>query len=136
MKSMNQNLVRAVVAFSSRIFATAIVMFGIMSAQAAPSPFVTVAPVENAYNHSPLCAAIAKGDVDAVRKFIEYGVDVNEISNDYTPLMLAARYNRADIIELLLKAGADAKYRNGRGMTAIKIAQQFNAEDAVRVLQG
>jgi ankyrin repeat protein len=135
MKSMNQNPVRAVLSSSTRIFATLIVLLSLTAAQASPSSKPAYA-VEYSRNSSPLCAAISKGDVEAVRKFIEYGVDVNEVSNDHTPLMIAARYNRAEIIQMLLKAGADVKYRNARGMTAVKIAQQFNAEDAVKVLQG
>lgn len=55
------------------------------------------------YGNSPLCNAIQKGDLEAVKKFIEYGADINEMSNGLTPLMSAARYNKVDIIKYLLE---------------------------------
>lgn len=46
------------------------------------------------YTASPLNVAISKGDIETVKKFIEYGADVNLISEDLTPLMTAAvRHN-------------------------------------------
>jgi ankyrin repeat protein len=40
-----------------------------------------------------------------VKKFIAYGADVNEISEeDMTPLMIAARYNKVDIIKSIMLA--------------------------------
>lgn len=85
--------------------------------------------------NSPLCAAIIKGDLDAVKKFIEYGVDVNETSNGMTPLMFAARFNRVDIIEVLLKNGADKKTKDEKGYTALKYAEQSKANDAIQALK-
>lgn len=83
---------------------------------------------------TPLCTAISKGDVEAVRKFVEYGADVNQKSNGMTPLMMAARYNNVDIIKLLLSKGADLKAKTENGFTALKIAELSNAHDAVAYL--
>ncbi|SHI60588.1 ankyrin repeat domain-containing protein [Flavobacterium terrae] len=85
--------------------------------------------------NSPLCAAIIKGDLEAVKKFVEYGVDVNETSNGMTPLMFAARFNRVDIIEILLKNGADKKTKDDKGYTALKYAEQSRANDAIQALK-
>jgi ankyrin repeat protein len=49
---------------------------------------------------TPLAIAIAKGDVESVKAFIQYGVNIDETSNDMTPLMIAARYNQVVIINL------------------------------------
>lgn len=54
---------------------------------------------------TPLVVAVSKGDIDTVKKFIEYGVNVNEKADDMSPLMTAARYNKAEIIKVLLAAG-------------------------------
>lgn len=81
-------------------------------------------------NNTPLAIAIMKGDTETVKKFIEYGANVNEKSNDMTPLMIAARYNRVDIIKLLLENGASLKTVNEKGLTALKYAQISNASDA------
>lgn len=85
--------------------------------------------------NSPLCAAIVKGDVEAVKLFIQYGADVNETSNGITPLMFAARYNRADIIKELLKGGANKTTKDERGNTALNYAEKFKANDAIQLLK-
>lgn len=87
------------------------------------------------FMNSPLCNAIIKGDIDAVKKFIEYGADVNQSSNGVTPLMIAARYNRVEIIDVLLKNGADKKSRDERGYTALKYAEMSKANEAMIVLK-
>ena len=84
---------------------------------------------------SPICNAIIKGDLEAVKKFIEYGVDVNQASNGVTPLMFAARYNKAEIIEVLLKNGADKKSKDERGYTALKYAELSKANEAIAALK-
>ena len=86
-------------------------------------------------NMTPLGVAICKGDLETVKKFIEYGVDVNEKSNGMTPLMLAARYNQADVIKLLLEKGANLRIEDEKGFTAIKYAQLSNAKEALAVLK-
>ncbi|MBF6609474.1 MAG: ankyrin repeat domain-containing protein [Flavobacterium sp.] len=90
----------------------------------------------NISSATPLCVAISKGDVEVVRKFVEYGADVNQKSNGLTPLMLAARYNNIEIIKILLDGGADASVKNDRGLTALKLAELSNASEAVTVLSG
>ena len=87
------------------------------------------------YGVSPLCAAISKGDVETVKKFIEYGADVNEKSNGVTPLMLAARYNKVEILKLLVSNGAKLNEKDEKGYTAMKYAEVSNAVDAVQYLK-
>lgn len=86
-------------------------------------------------NSTPLGTAIIKGDTETVKKFVEYGADVNEKSNGMTPLMLAARYNRVDIIKFLLSKGANLKTTNEKGLTALKYAQISNAPEAEAVIK-
>ena len=88
-----------------------------------------------AYKTSPFCMAIVKGDLETVKKLIEFGSDVNQKSDGMTPLMYAARYNRADIIKLLVKNGANIKAKNSKGYTAMKFAEQSNAKDAIALLE-
>lgn len=83
---------------------------------------------------TPLAAAIAKGDIKSVKAFIAYGINVNERSNDMTPLMLAARYNQVEIMNLLIANGASLKETNAKGFNALKYAQLSNAQDAVTMI--
>lgn len=84
---------------------------------------------------TPLCIAISKGDTEAVKKFLEYGSGVNEMSNGMTPLMLAARYNNVTIMEMLIEKGANIKTKDARGFTAQKHAELSKANEAVAYLQ-
>ena len=85
-------------------------------------------------DHSPLSKAIIKGDVDAVKKFLEYGANANENTNGVTPLMLAARYNQVEIIKMLLKNGANPKQKDENGNDARKYAEHSKASDALELL--
>lgn len=87
------------------------------------------------YGNSPLCNAILKGDLAAVKKFIEYGTDVNEMSNGLTPLMLAARYNKVEILKYLIEKGADKKIKDERGNTALKYAENSKSTEALEFLK-
>jgi hypothetical protein len=84
---------------------------------------------------TPLCLAISKGEFELVKKFIEYGSDINEKSNGMTPLMVAARYNKLEIVKFLLEKGADLKDRDDNGFTALKHAEISNAKEAAAFLQ-
>jgi len=88
------------------------------------------------YDASPLNVAISKGDIQIVLKFIEYGADVNEkAEDDMTPLMTAARYNKVEIIKILLAQGAKPGIKNEKGFNALKYAQLSNATEAVALLK-
>jgi ankyrin repeat protein len=89
----------------------------------------------SAYFVSPLNVAISKGDIETVKKFIEYGADVNQISEDMTPLMIAARSNKVEIMKLLIANGARTYEKNEKGFTALKYAQLSNATEAIAILK-
>lgn len=84
---------------------------------------------------TPLTVAVSKGDIEVVKKFIEYGADVNEKSDDMSPLMIAARYNKVEIIKVLLASGARPSDKNEQGYTALKFAQLSNATEAIALLK-
>lgn len=93
-------------------------------------------PVTTIYGSgTPLCLAISKGDIEVVKKFIEYGASVDEASNGMTPLMFAARYNQVEILKLLVEKGANLKLKDDKGYTALKHAEISGAKEAVSFLQ-
>jgi len=86
----------------------------------AKSNFISEAKL---FSGTPLCTAISKGELDFVKKMVEYGADVNEKSNGMTPLMVAARYNQIEIAKFLLSKGASKKETSENGFTAQRWAE-------------
>lgn len=84
---------------------------------------------------TPLCNAIVKGDLETLKKLVEYGADVNEKSNGMTPLMIAARYNKVKIMEFLVSKGAKISEKDSKGFSALKYAELSNAFDAIEYLK-
>ena len=84
---------------------------------------------------TPLSVAISKGDIESVKKFVEYGADVNEKSNGMSPLMIAARYNKTEIIKFLISKGARLNDKDENGFTALKHAELSNANEAIQLLK-
>lgn len=91
--------------------------------------------VSNIRDVSPLCQAIAKGDYQTVKKMIEFGTDVNYTSRGMTPLMYAARYNKVEIVKLLLENGAKVNLKDEKGFNALKHAELSNATETVEFLK-
>lgn len=92
--------------------------------------------IENpAYLASPLHRAICKGDIEKVKKCIEYGADVNKIARKMTPLMLAARYNHVEIIKILLVNGAKSSILNEQGFKALDYANYAKASESIAILE-
>ncbi|MRX70150.1 Ankyrin repeat-containing protein [Flavobacterium resistens] len=84
---------------------------------------------------SPLHLAISKGDIESVKRFIQYGVDINKMVNDMTPLMIAARFNEFEIIKILLKNGATPSDKNEKGFTALNYAEYAKATESIAILK-
>lgn len=83
---------------------------------------------------SPFCASIAKGDFETVKKLIELGTDVNQKSNGLTPAMYAAKYNRVEILKLLIEHGAKLNLKSDQGFSIKKYAEISNAKEALAYL--
>ena len=88
------------------------------------------------YNVSTFCKLIQMGNYDAVKALIDSGENVNKKSNGLTPLMFAARHNKAKIAKLLISSGAKVKAKSDKGnMTALQIAKRSKAVDAIKVIK-
>ena len=90
---------------------------------------------EASFEVNPFCKAIMTGDIDMVKKLIDLGEDVNQKSLGMTPAIYAARYNKAEILELLIDSGANLKTKSDKGYTAKKYAEMSNATAALEVIE-
>ena len=81
------------------------------------------------------CKLIQIGDYEAVKSLIEDGIDINRKSTGLTPLMFAARHNKAKIAALLIENGARLKTKTVKGYTALKLAELSNAKDSYAVIE-
>ena len=96
--------------------------------------FVSIEEVSYTTEVSTFCKLITKGDLEAVKSMVVAGTDVNKKSKGMTPLMYAARYNRTEIVELLIANGADLKVRSDKGYTALKYAKISKAHDTYKII--
>jgi hypothetical protein len=89
------------------------------------------------YKLSSFCKLIQMGDFDAVKALIKSGEDVNKKSNGLTPLMFAARHNKAKIAKLLIDNGAKIKTKSDKGgqLTALQMAERSKAIDTIKVIK-
>ena len=86
------------------------------------------------YKVNSFCKLIQAGNYSAVQSCINKGFDLNRVSNKLTPLMYAARHNRADIVKLLIENGAKLKTQSNNGYTALKWAELSNASESYNLI--
>jgi len=84
---------------------------------------------------SPFHMSIVKGDLETVKKLIDLGSDVNEKWNGLTPVMYAAKFNRTEILKLLILKGANLTAKSAKGHTAIDYAELSNAQEAINIIE-
>ena len=84
---------------------------------------------------SPLCKAVVTGNTEEVNRLIKAGADVNAKSNGMQPIHYAAKYNRVDLIKVLITAGSEIHSTCDKGYTALRHAEKTNAKDAALFLK-
>ena len=78
-------------------------------------------------NWGALHYAVFNGHDQLARELIARGAEVNARSpNGSTPLMLAAREGREDMIKALLESGADPRSKNDWGDNALTLAMRYD----------
>ena len=93
----------------------------------------------NLIGATPLHSATVTGaGFFAVEKLIKKGANVNlktYIEGKYTPLHGAAASGRDDLVEILLKHGANPDLRDARNLTPPEMAKQAGHRDTVKVFK-
>lgn len=110
--------------------------FGSTNANTFKTPVTKTSKGAYSSNVNAFCKLIQMGDFAAVKSLIAAGENVNKKSNGLTPLMFAARHNKAKIAKLLIDNGAKLKTKSDRGnMTALDMAKRSKAKDAIKVIK-
>lgn len=82
-----------------------------------------------------LHAAALQGNLDAVRRHIDAGSDLNaKDAYGSTPLIVAATFGRTDVARALIDAGADMTITNNEGSTPLHIAAFLCRTEIVQAL--
>ncbi len=84
-----------------------------------------------------LLNAVESGDLKEAMRLLDDGADVNAHAeeNGTTPLMIASGAGRLDLINLLLKRGADVNAKNQGGYTALDVAEEEYHRDVSSALK-
>jgi hypothetical protein len=83
----------------------------------------------------PLVLAIASSDVEAIRRAVAGGADVNFVDGNITPLNLAVSMSHSAAVDALLALGADPNVKDVQGRNAIDIARINKNADIEAKLQ-
>ncbi|KAF9767710.1 hypothetical protein IL306_015085 [Fusarium sp. DS 682] len=84
---------------------------------------------------SPMCIAIAAGDLDLIQKNIDEGVDLNELDWEFeTPLIKAIRAGNPEIVARLLNARADIAINSLDGTSVLALAYESSNTEIFRML--
>ena len=86
-------------------------------------------------NLNPLCQAVVKGDINTVKSMIQAGENLNQRSLGKTPAHYAARYNKPEILKLLIENGASLKKRCNQGYTVKKYAELSDATEILEIIE-
>ena len=89
-------------------------------------------------NQSALLQATMKGHERVVDSLIRHGagVDLQEITDGFTPLMIAAGLNYHTIVRKLLRAGADTTARGAKsGKTAQQMAERRGHKESLQAFE-
>lgn len=91
--------------------------------------------VVNDRGQTALGAAAFKGDVQVVQQLLDHGAQPDSPPGGRTALMIAAMFNRLDIMAMLRQRGANPWAHDPGGLTALRAAEKMGAQEAAQLLR-
>lgn len=91
--------------------------------------------IVNDRGQTALGAAAFQGSVEIVRSLLAHGACVDSPPGGRTAFMIAAMFNRVEIMRLLRERGADPGAKDAGGLDALSAAQKMGAHNAVDLLR-
>jgi ankyrin repeat protein len=85
-------------------------------------------------NHSVLIHAVDNDQKEVVRELLKHGPDLNIQDDGGDTALMRAVYHDAELVEMLLDAGADPEIANSSELTAINVAVASEKSTIVRLL--
>lgn len=93
------------------------------------------AEIVNDRGQTALAAAAFQGDARVIALLLDRGAQVDSPPGGRTAFMIAAMFNRLDIMQLLRERGADPAARDADGLDALAAAGKMGADDAAALLR-
>ncbi len=96
----------------------------------------TTAAVSTKTPGTDIHSAVILNNIEAIKQHILAGSDINEKDpfGGSSPLISAALFDKEDIVEILLDAGAELNFQNNDGSTALHTAAFFCRPKIVQLL--
>ncbi len=95
----------------------------------------SLAPAQSAEEDAMLLEASSEGDIDALRRILQSGEDIEVRDGaQRTPLLLAVRANRIEAAKLLIEAGADVNAKDAIQDTPYLYAAAEGRNDILRYM--
>ena len=79
--------------------------------------------------------AIREGSFESFKYFIEQGADIELVCDNKTPLMLASKYDRMNMVSYIIEAGAEINFVSIKGKTALDYAVQYKHPEITEFLK-
>ena len=91
--------------------------------------------VANDRGQTALGAAAFRGDGEVLRLLLDHGAQPDSPPGGRTAFMLAAMFNRVEMMEELRQRGADPWARDSEGLDALRAAQKMGAVEAAELIR-
>jgi len=88
---------------------------------------------ENAYDLLALSVKYERKNIFGF--LLNNTTDINRTCNNQSPLMVAARYGKAEMAQSLLKKGASKTVKNASGETAKDFAVKYEKANLIKILK-